>query len=408
MRIEAVIRKDHGMKAHRVVAVREVPGGLEAEVQRHGKRRLACGRCRRPTRDVYDRGRVRRWRSAGVLGRALWLLYRPWRVVCLGCGVRVEAVPWAARFQRVTYLLARHILTFAREVSWRAAADWLELDWKTVAATVRWAVGEGLRLRRRKPLHTLGIDEVSRQKGQSYFTLFYDLERGELLWASEGRKEEAAQLFFAWLGPRRARALRAVVMDMWAPYRRVVEQEAPQAVIVFDRFHLVGHLNAAVDQVRRAMVRAMEGAERRVIKGSRYLWLSNPWTLSDTRRAKLSDLLRLNLPIVRAYLLKEAFQQFFEYRSRAWALKWLRDWFHWATHSRLAPLRRFAWLVRRHEEGILAWIDLRISNGALEGLNNKIKTVARRAYGFRNPLNHIAAIFHVCGSLPDPLPTLLG
>src|SRR4030042_236511 len=177
MRIETIIRRDHRMKAHRVVWVREVSGGLEAEVQRHGKRRLACGRCRRPTRGGYDRGGGRRWR-----------------------------------------------------------------DWKPVAATVRWAVGEGVRLRRRKPLHTLGIDEVSRQKGQSYFTLFYDLERAELLWASEGRKEEAVHLFFAWLGPRRARALRAVVMDMWAPYRRGVGQKGPPAVLVFDRFYLLGPL----------------------------------------------------------------------------------------------------------------------------------------------------------------------
>lgn len=408
MRIETVIRKGHGMKAHRVVTVREVPGGLEAEVERGVGRRLACSRCRRPARRVYDRGRVRRWRTGTVLGRTLWLLYRPFRVVCRWCGIRVEAVPWAARFQRVTYLLARQILAFTREVSWRVAATWLGLDWKTIAATVRWAVAEGLQRRRLKPLRILGIDEVSRQKGQTYFTLFYDLERGELLWVSEGRKEEAVMLFFAWLGPRRARALQAVVLDMWAPYRRVVEQQAPQAVIVFDRFHLIRHLNTAVDQVRRDMVRELEGAERRAIKGTRYLWLSNPWNLSDTRRTKLSELLRLNLPIVRAYLLKEAFQQFFEYRSRGWAAKWLRNWFHWATHSRLAPLRRFAWLVRRHEAGILAWIDLRISNGPLEGLNTKIKAVARRAYGYRNPVNHIAAIFHACGNLPDPLSTTLG
>ena len=228
------------------------------------------------------------------MGRALWLLYRPFRVLCRGCGVRVEAVPWAARFQRVTYLLARQILAFTREVSWRIAAKWLGLDWKTIVATVRWAVAEGLQRRRLKPVRILGIDEVSRQKGQTYFTLFYDLERGELLWVSEGRKEEAVALFFAWLGPHRARALQAVVLDMWAPYRRVVEQEAPQAVIVFDRFHLIRHLNAAVDQVRRAMVRELEGAERTAIKGTRYLWLSNPWTLSDRRRTKLSELLRLN------------------------------------------------------------------------------------------------------------------
>jgi transposase len=408
MRIETVIRKDHEMTAHRVVAVREVPGGLEAEIERRRNGRLACGRCRRPAQGIYDRGKARRWRTRDVIGRALWLIYRPFRVLCRACGIRVEAVPWAARFQRVTRLLARQILAFTREVSWRVAAKWLGLNWKTIAATIRWAVAEGLQHRRLKPLRILGIDEVSRQKGHSYFSLFYDLERRELLWVSEGRKEEAVALFFAWLGPHRARALQAVVLDMWAPYRRVVEQEAPQAVIVFDRFHLVRHLNAAVDQVRRAMVRELEGADRRALKGTRYLWLSNPWALSDGRRTKLSELLRVNLPIVRAYLLKEAFQQFFEYRSVAWATKWLRNWFHWATHSRLAPLRRFAWLVRRHEQGILAWIELRISNGPLEGLNTKIKAVARRAYGFRNPVNHIAAIFHACGNLPDPLPTTLG
>ncbi|MGC8901316.1 MAG: transposase [bacterium] len=176
--------------------------------------------------------------------------------------------------------------------------------------------------------------------------------------------------------------VKAVCMDMWAAYRASVERYIPHAIKVFDRFHLVKHLNEAVDEVRKQMVRQLYANERRTVKGTRYLWLKHSFNLTDKERQSLRGLLKTNLPIVRAYLLKEAFQKFWDYQSTGWCKRWLKQWFWWATHSRLKPLRDFAYLLRRHEEGIVAWTRLRISNGAVEGMNNKIKPVNGRLMDF--------------------------
>jgi len=404
MRMETYIRKRLGMTAHWVPEVREVEGGLEVQVERLDHRRLRCGECGMEVRGTRGRyPQERHWRDLSLRIDQVWIVYRPYRVACPRCGVRVERVPWAPKSSRVTVALAKAVALLAKKLSWKEVAEHFQLNWKTVAQIIHWVVAQGLRLRRRKPLHVLGIDEVSRKKGHTYFTLFYDLERGELLWVSDGRTESAGDLFFAWLGKRRSHTIQAVCLDMWAPYLASVARHAPQALTVFDRFHLVRHLNEAVDEVRRQMVRDLPEEERRAVKNTRYLWLTNPWNLTEAQRTSLSTLLTKNLPIVKAYMLKEAFQKFWDYLSPGWAEKWLKQWFWWATHSRLTPLRDFAHLLRRHEKGILAWTKLRISNGALEGMNHKIKLIGRRAYGFRNPYNYVIAIFHGCADLPLPL-----
>jgi transposase len=375
---------------------------LEARVEAISNRRLRCGRCGRKA--VHRRGRMRerRWRDLFVLGYPLVIVYAPYRVSCPRCGVRVERVPWAPRWGRFTKPLGCAVAELARRMNWRDVARYFRLDWKTVLAVVRWAVDYGLRKRELKTLHYLGIDEVSRRKGHYYLSLFYDLGRKKLLYLSENRDENSVRTFFQWLGKRRSGSIREVCMDMWKPYSNVVREMAKKAVIVFDRFHLVRHLNEAVDEVRREMVRELVGPQAAMIKRTRYLWLKNHWNLKGEERMKMRDLLQENMPIVKAYLLKEAFQKFWRYQSKGHARNYLRRWFWLATHSRLKPMIKFAKLVKRHEEGILAWIDSRISNGALEGMANKIKTVAKRAYGFRKTEHYMLAIYHCCAELPLP------
>ena len=138
------------------------------------------------------------------------------------------------------------------------------------------------------------------------------------------------------------------------------------------------------------------------MKNSRYIWLKNPWNLTSKQQSRLGTLEKLNLKINRAYLLKEAFRQFWSYQRRGWAEKYLKKWFWWATHSRLQPMRYFAWLVRRHEENILSYFKLPIHNGTVEGLNNKAKVVSHRAYGFRSAKNYIRNLYHCMADLPMP------
>ena len=401
MRLETCIRKGLRLKAHRVQEVREDGQQLVAVVERVPGRAVTCSGCGRGASRVHSRRPERQWRDLRVREQDLVLVYAPVRVRCRRCGVRVEAVPWADRWQRITKALALALARLARMLSWKETAAHYGVDWKTVFAAVKSAVERGLKLRRWKPLHILGIDEVSRSKGQRYLTLVYDLERSRLVWAGENRDAETMRRFFAWLGPRKARSIVIVCCDMWAVYVAAVRERLPKTCLVFDRFHVVQHLNRAVDDVRRETWRKLQGDEKAAFKQTRWLWLKNPWNLRSEEKKRLSALCgRTNQPIVRGYYLKEAFQRFWDYQVEGWARPYLKQWLWWASHSRLAPFVRFARMIREHLDGILLWTKLRISNSALEGMNNKVKVVSRRAYGFRKVDTYITAIWHGCGDLP--------
>lgn len=312
-------------------------------------------------------------------------------------------LPWAEPWARVTKALAHALAVLARELSWQGTAREYGLDWKSVATIVKRAVAYGLRNRARPPVHVIGIDEVSRRKGHLYLTVVYDLERRVLLWVGEDRTEEAVRKFFTQeMGRRRCGTLRVLCMDMWAPYIKVVREYAPNAQILFDPFHIVKHLNEAVDEVRRSLWRRLSVQERVTFKGTRWLLLKNPWNLNATQRERLSTLVRWNTPLVRAWYLKEAFRLFWAYQQRKRAEDHLAKWMSAAMRSKLEPFKKFVRMLRAHLDGVLAWTKTRVSNGAVEGMNNKIKSISHRAFGFRSPDHFITAIYHCCARLPLP------
>ncbi len=402
MRLEHCIRRWLELSAHRVGRVEESDGQLIAEIEPIEGRLPRCGCCGQQARRTKGRTRRRLWRDLKIRHLLLVIAYTPRRVVCAACGVRVEQVPWANRWSRVTKSLARAVAELARRTDLSTVASQYALHWKTVASIIRRVVAWGLSRRRKRPLRTLGIDEVSRKKGHKYLTLVYDLERGELVWIGKDRTGRTLRRFFDELGLRRSRNLKAVCMDMWAPYLDVVKERAPQATVCFDRFHVVRHLNEAVDEVRRSMVRKLSGATRALVKGTRFVLLKNPWNLTPKQKASLSSLVRSNHPLSRAWYLKEDFQRFWDYVREGWARRHLDQWLWWASHSRMEPFKDFARMIRKHKAGILSWTRQRISNGALEGMNNKVKLVSHRSYGFRNDERYIEAIYHNCGALPLP------
>ena len=403
MLIETFIRKQLRLKAHRVIKVETNEESMIIEIDRLGNRRLRCGVCRKPCRGVHSIRKWREWRDLSMRKLRLILRYQPRRVQCPGCGVRVEGFAWAEPWARVTRALANAAASLARELSWQGTARHFGLNWKTVAGVVQRAVRYGLRHRKRAPVHMIGIDEVSRRKGQVYLTVVYDLEGRVLLWVGEDRTEEAVKKFFTQeLGKRRCSTLRVVCMDMWAAYVNLVRKHAPQAQILFDRFHIVKHLQEAVDEVRRSEVRRLTGKEKTTFKSTRWLLLKNPWNLTNEQKERLSTLVRWNSPIVRAYYLKESFQLFWDYKQEKRAQDLLSKWMNSAMRSRLEPFKKFVRMVRSHLDGILPWTKLRLSNGAVEGMNNKIKSISHRSFGFRNAPYFIAAIYHCCARLPLP------
>src|ERR1700675_4940689 len=261
--IETFLRKQLGLKAHTVTKVEETERFMVVHIDRLGSRLLRCGLCRQRCRKVHSMQKARVWRDLSMRKLPLKLRYRPRRVECPRCGVRVEDFPWAEPWARVTTALSNAVARLARELSWQGTARQYGLNWKSVATIVKRAVEYGLRNRARPPVHVIGIDEVSRRKGQVYLTVVYDLERRGLLWVGEDRTEESVKKFFTEeMGPRRCHTLQVVCMDMWAAYAKLVREHAPNAQILFDRFHIVKHLNEAVDAARRELWRRLTAKER--------------------------------------------------------------------------------------------------------------------------------------------------
>jgi transposase len=402
--IETFIRKQLRLTAHTVTKVEETDQFMLVHIDRLGKRLLRCGVCRQRCREVHDVQREREWRDLSMRKLPLKLHYRPRRVECPRCGVRVEDFPWAEPWARVTTALSNAVAVLARELSWQGTARQYGLNWKSVATIVKRAVQYGLKHRRRPPVHALGIDEVSRRKGQVYLTVVYDLERRVLLWVGDDRTEEAVRPFFTKeMGKRRCQTLQVVCMDMWAAYAKLVRDHAVNAQILFDRFHIVKHLNEAVEAARRDLWRQLTTQQRVSFKGTRWLLLKNPWNLSSGQKERLSTLVRWNSPLVRAWYLKESFQLFWTYRQPWRAKQHLLKWMNSAMRSRLEPFKKFVGMLRSHLNGVLAWTKTRLSNGAVEGMNNKIKSISHRSFGFRTAENFIAAIYHCCARLPLPV-----
>jgi transposase len=402
MLIESLVRSTVELQGFRVVSVNLDEACLEAQLAPDRRFWPRCGRCDQP--GIYrDTRRPRRFRHVPLWGLPVYLCYSPRRVSCGRCGgVHVESLPWVSGRRRFTRALMVTLATWARILTWEQVAGLFRCSWATVAAAVEEAVNHGLDHRDLSAVTHIGIDEIARKRGHVYVTNVYDLNTRTLLWSGEGRALRTLEAFFDFLGAERSGKLEGICCDMWQPYIDTIQARAPQAVLVFDKFHIVQHLTRAVDQVRRDEIREKGAQHRALLAKTRYLWLKNPWNLSERQRVRLSELEHLNLKITRAYLLKEAFREFWDQGPTAFARRYLDGWFWWATHSRLKPMRDFAWTLRRHQEGILNYFRLPIDNGIVEGLNNKAKVISHKAYGFRTPRFYIQNLYHCMAGLPLP------
>jgi transposase len=401
MLVESIVRKTLGLKRHRVKRVNEVDGSLVVWLLPDGRLKPLCSACETEG-PGYDRLKERRWKHVPLWGIPVVLVYAPRRVACSRCGVKVEAIPWTQGKSPLSLPLSVVLGTWARIVAWNVVGQLFGFHWNTVRKAVKDLVDFGLENRDLQEVLYIGIDEISRKRGHVYHTQVYDLTGKRLLWSGEDRSAETLQRFFDHFGEERSEKIEAVCCDMWAPYVDVIKERLPNALLVFDKFHIVRHLMEAVDTVRKEEARELRAEDPELLKKTRYIWLKNPWNLTEYQSVRLSDLEQLNLKINRAYLLKEVFRKFWSYTYRACAEKYLNRWFWWATHSRLKPFRDFAWMLRRHQEDILNYFKVRIDNGAVEALNNKAKAISHRAFGYRTAETFELALYHGLGKLPVP------
>lgn len=379
---------------------------IEIDIRPRANSRPLCSRCgaRAPG---YDKLPSRRFEYVPLWGIRVFFLYSMRRVACSGCGIVVESVPWAVGKQRLTRSYAWFLARWAKRLSWKEVAEIFQASWETVFRSVEMAVTWGRARLDLTGLMAIGIDEVAWQTGPRYLSTVYEIAHDcrRLLWVGEDRQVKTLEGFFNWLGPERSTQLKFICSDMWHPYLKVIAERAAQAIHVLDRFHIVARMNKAIDEVRAKEARELKdkGYEP-VLKGTRWCLLKRPENLTQSQEIKLADLLRYNLKTVRSYLLKEDFEFLWGYVSPYWAGQFLERWCSRTLRSRIEPMKRLARSFREHRPLILNWFQARkeISAAAVEGFNNKLKLITRKAYGFRTFRAAELALYHNLGALPEP------
>jgi transposase len=315
--------------------------------------------------------------------------------------VLVEKVPWAESASRYTFPMEGLVAYHAQKTDKTTVATLMRIAWRTVGEIVSRFVrrehedmGDPL-----DNLRRIGVDEISYRKHHQYITTVVDHDRGIVVWAAKGKSAETLKSFFEAIGPERAAKIEAVTIDMSSAFIKAVKESVPNATLIFDRFHVQRLVHDALDEVRRDEVRSASADEKTDLKKTRWPLQKRPWNLSDLETVKLADLEQKNLPIYRAYLLKESLAQILDGRQINVASRKLDEWLNEARSSELPAFVRVAGTIEKHREGILAYVRTRLNNGRVEGLNGKTRVITRRAFGFHSASSLISMLFLCCGGI---------
>ena len=335
----------------------------------------------------YDR-KIRRVRDLPCGPFRIYLEFEVRRVLCRSCqAVKRERLEFLNDNPFYTKRFAYYVGRRCRNETIKDVARELHLDWDSVKTLDMQYMRAQLARAGAPGPKAIGIDEISIRKGHTYRIVVSDLIRRRPIWfGGVDRSEASMQMFYDWLGPRKSAGIRLAVMDMWKPFRKATNARAPQAAILFDKFHIMRHLGDALDQVRKSEYKRLAGSERRYIKGQKYTLLSHRENLDLDGRRALKTLLAANKRLNTAYLLKESFGQLWSYEREGWARRFFENWRNGLKWQRLKPYEKFAEMIDRHWDGIAAYCkpENKVSLGFVEGLNNKIRVIQRRAYGLRD------------------------
>lgn len=375
-----------GLRGYRHVKTEYRQGAVWVTVTqpREKYRCAACG-----SSEVIRRGESRRtFRGLPIGRKRVYLVLGVPRVACRQCGI-VRQVRVTFAEPRVSYTRAfeRYVLELSRHMTILDVARHLGVSWDVVKDIQKRHLQRRFNKPKLKGVRRIAIDEISIGKGHRYLTVVLDLDRGVVLYVGSGKGADALDGFWRRLRASRAK-IEAVATDMSLAYIEAVKTHLPKAIHVFDRFHVIKLYNEKLSQLRRDLHRQLSDVtQRQVLKGVRWLLLKRPEHLDPARREseRLEEALRLNEPLAMAYYLKEELQEIWEQDDETQAWTVLGDWIAYAEASGVGILQQFAKTLRTYAVGILAYYDCPISTGPLEGTNNKIKTMKRQAYGFRDP-----------------------
>jgi transposase len=344
-----------------------------------------CHACQSPAAKVHSKGHLRHIRDLNMGAAEVWLQVDYRKVCCETCGrAKVEHLSFANASQRVTHRLAQYIHGLCKVMTVKDVALHLDLDPKTVKAIDKAFLQEHFGTTDCRKLRVLAIDEIALRKGHNYMTVVMDYLSGRIVWMGDGRTEETLNGFFEEMTEPQKEAVEAVAMDMWQAYINCVNRHCPNAKIVFDFFHVVQAFGRVIDKVRRAEYLKAGAEDRKVLKGSRYLLLKNEENITRNEQTRLQAVLALNATLSTLYVLKDQLKLLYYYSDRGRVKTAMEDWCRMAEPIEHPVVKTFITRLRTFGYGILNHADYPIGTSALEGANNKIKVIKRKAYGFHD------------------------
>jgi transposase len=372
---------------------------LGVKPHKNGSRCPECGQRGRFVRTVDARS----WTDIAVFGLQITLHYVPREIACRSHGRIQEEIPWAAALARVTYRLEFRICALGQIMTQKAAAEIVKLATSTVSDILHRVITRVRSGHKIRGLVTLGVDEISYCKGRKYATIVYDLDRSQVVWVGKGKGRETIDEFFTTgLSDHQRKKITWASCDMSLAYTEAIKHHCPNATLVIDRFHVVKALNEAVDTVRKEEWRSLEGDQRHTIKGLRWLLGMHSRNRTKSQTALINKLRNSNRRIHRAWLLKDEFEHFWDYRYVGAADNFLKSWITAALKSRIPSLRTFVKTLKKHRDNILAFVKRPLTNAVGEGINRVIKIVKNRASGFRTLESFADIIFLTVGDLDIP------
>ena len=362
-----------------------------------------CPLCNRRGRIKCQLDTCRIWQDLPLYGGCVQLWYWPKEIVCPTHGRVQENIPWADAYSRITYRFEYAMLVYCQIMTQKAAAQLLHIAQSTLSGLLHRAIErirEGHRIRN---LKSMGVDEISYKKGKKYATIVYDLNKARVVWVSKGKGGDTIDRFFnEILSDYQKRKIKWATCDMSQAYIGAIEKHCPNAILILDRFHIVKALNEAVDEVRKQQWREASPDERKALKGLRWLLYKHSSSRTKKDSQILNSLSKGNRRIYRAWVLKDEFERFWDYKAPWAAKRFIKRWSTTALKSRLEPIRKFVKTIRKHQHRILPYIGYRLTNAIAEGLNRIIKIVKNRASGFRNLEAFKDMIFLTVGDVDIP------
>lgn len=408
MLLKTLINHVHGFSYFKYTGEKLDPKAEKIEIQLESKKssKARCSKCLEKG-STYDHQKIRRFKFVPLWGYRTEIVYQPRRVQCKDHGVVIEWMPWTVGKRSICKAYVLFLAQWSKLLSWTDVSNMFKISWDNVYASVKYVVDYGLENRSLNQIKQIGIDEILFRRGRRFVTLVFEITQGSkrLLWIGEDRTAKTLLKFFKLLGEKRYLNITVVSSDMWKPYLKIIKKKLPKAKHILDRFHIMKKFNEAIDKTRRLEFKALKEQKREeILTHSRWALLKKVENLTEKQSLKLKDLIASNLKTYKAYLMRESFQRFWIMPTRKTAKLFMDIWIKMVNRSKIDAMKKVAKMLDRHQPLILNWFDLfpTVSNGVVEGFNNKAKVVMRRAYGFSSFECLEVALYHTLGNLPEP------